>query len=64
MAIRMLFGVTLVVIGLIWCFQGLGAIGGYGMSGQGEWTVIGGITALIGVATLVGARRARHLDRS
>lgn len=59
MVVRIVVGVTLIVIGLVWCFQGLGTIEGYGMSGHGEWTVIGSLLVLAGAATLWGARKVR-----
>jgi pheromone shutdown protein TraB len=57
MGVRVVAGVAALVVGLIWIFQGLGAIDGYGMSGHGEWVLFGGILAIFGVALLVGARR-------
>ena len=59
---RIVLGVTLVLVGLVWCFQGLGTIDGYGMSGHGEWTVIGSVLVLLGAATLWGARRSARPD--
>ncbi len=62
MGVRVLAGVAALVVGLIWVFQGLGAIDGYGMSGQGEWVLFGGILAIFGVALLAGARRSSDPD--
>lgn len=59
MAIRILFGVTLLVTGVVWFFQGTGAIDGYGMSGHGEWSVIGSVLIALAIGLLVGARRLR-----
>ena len=56
MALRVVLGIALLTVGLVWVFQGLGTIDGYGMSGHGEWTVIGGVLVLAGGATLWGAR--------
>ncbi len=61
MALRILFGVTLLVTGIVWFFQGIGAIEGYGMTGHGEWSVIGAVLIVIAVGLLAGARR-RHDD--
>lgn len=57
MALRILFGVTLLLTGVVWFFQGVGAIEGYGMTGHGEWSVIGAVLIVIAVGLLAGARR-------
>jgi hypothetical protein len=57
MAIRVLMAVTLLVVGVVWILQGLDVLGGYGMSGHIEWTVIGSILVVIAGALLAGARR-------
>lgn len=57
MALRVLFGVTLLVTGIVWFFQGIGAIEGYGMTGHVEWSVIGAVLIVIAVGLLAGARR-------
>ena len=57
MAIQVLMAFTLLAIGVVWILQGLDVLGGYGMSGQIEWTVIGAILVVIAIALLVGARR-------
>jgi hypothetical protein len=62
MGVRVLAGVAALVVGLIWIFQGLGAIDGYGMSGHGEWVLFGAILAIFGLALLAGARRASGPD--
>ena len=50
-------GVLMVVIGAVWTFQGLGVIGGSGMSGVETWAVVGPLVAGLGVAlTYVGIR--------
>jgi hypothetical protein len=54
-------GVVLVLIGLLWTLQGLGVIGGGGMSGKTMWAVIGPIVALIGLGLAVfGVRGNRQ----
>lgn len=58
MGVRVVAGIVAVLVGLVWVFQGLGAIDGYGMSGHGEWVLFGGILVVFGIALLVGARRA------
>ncbi|TWP38141.1 hypothetical protein [Leekyejoonella antrihumi] len=53
-------GVALILAGVIWMLQGLGAIGGSSMSGNTKWAVIGPIVALIGIGiTGAGLRRRR-----
>jgi hypothetical protein len=59
MAVRILIGVTLVLVGLVWALQGLDVLGGSGMSGHIVWTFIGAIVILLGAATLQGARKLR-----
>jgi hypothetical protein len=50
-------GGILVVIGLIWFFQGIGVLGGSVMSGVVLWAVIGPIVAIAGIALIVRSRR-------
>jgi len=57
MLLRRIIGVVLVVVGGVWIAQGTGALGGSFMTGEGLWTVIGAITALFGIALLIGAAR-------
>jgi len=42
-------GVILALFGLIWALQGFGVLGGSPMSNTTTWSIIGPITALIGV---------------
>jgi uncharacterized membrane protein HdeD (DUF308 family) len=56
---RVIIGVVLVLTGAVWIGQGVGAIGGSFMTGQAAWAVIGAICVFLGVALLIGARRAR-----
>ena len=57
MAIRLLMAGTLLLVGVVWILQGLDVLGGYGMSGHIEWTVIGAILVAVAIGLLVGARR-------
>ena len=57
--LRLVLGVVLVLVGLLWTLQGLDIVGGSGMSGVAIWAVIGPFVALIGVVVALGAR-ARH----
>jgi hypothetical protein len=60
MVARVVVGVVLLAVGLVWIFQGTGALGGSFMSGEAIWAVIGVVVGLVGVALLVGAARARR----
>jgi hypothetical protein len=59
MWIRGIAGVLLCLIGAVWIAQGTDVLHGSGMSGQGQWAVIGGIVALIGLALFAWAWRIR-----
>ena len=47
------FGLIVALFGLIWAMQGFGVLGGSPMSNTTTWSVIGPITALIGIAVAV-----------
>ena len=64
MLARRIIGIVLVVVGGVWIAQGTGALGGSFMTGEGLWTVIGVITALFGIALLLGAARDAKRDRT
>jgi hypothetical protein len=55
--VTLVLGGILVVIGLIWFFQGIGVLGGSVMSGVVLWAVIGPIVAIAGVALILRGRR-------
>jgi hypothetical protein len=58
--IRLIGGVLLLLVGVVWTLQGSGAMGGDAMSGKAQWLVIGLLVAVVGVVLLVGgARRLR-----
>jgi len=57
MAIRVVLATVLVAVGVVWILQGLDVLGGYGMSGHIEWTVIGAILIAVAAGLLLGARR-------
>jgi hypothetical protein len=63
MGARIGIGVVTVLVGVVWILQGLDIRKGDGMSGHGEWAVIGSILVLFGGALLLGAWRMRA-DRS
>jgi hypothetical protein len=48
----------LILIGLVWFFQGIGVLPGSVMTGQTRWALYGGLAVLIGCASLIlGLRR-------
>jgi drug/metabolite transporter superfamily protein YnfA len=46
-------GLLLALFGLIWALQGFGVLGGSPMSNTTTWSIIGPITALIGIVIAV-----------
>jgi uncharacterized membrane protein len=55
--IRRIIGTVLVAVGGVWIAQGTGALGGSFMTGEGFWTFMGVLAALLGIALLVGSAR-------
>jgi len=58
MRARMILGVVLVAIGVVWFFQGIGVIHGSFMTGQVLWAVIGVIAVFLGGSLVRGSRRS------
>ena len=56
----LLLGVLILVVGLIWTFQGLGYLEGSAMSGEETWAVIGPAVAGLGVAMIIVVTRPRR----
>lgn len=56
---RVLGGVLLVLVGLLWTGQGVGWIGGSPMTGVTLWAVVGPVVTLVGAALLAAAWRRR-----
>jgi hypothetical protein len=54
---RGIAGVVLCLTGAVWIAQGTDVLHGSGMSGHGQWAVIGGVLALVGLALLAWAWR-------
>jgi hypothetical protein len=46
----LVFGVILVLLGLVWILQGTGVLGGSSMSGHAQWAIIGAVLAVAGAA--------------
>jgi uncharacterized membrane protein HdeD (DUF308 family) len=57
---RGIAGGVLCLVGALWIAQGTDAVHGSGMSGHGQWTVIGIIVLVIGLALLAWAWRIRR----
>jgi len=57
--IVVILGVVVALFGLLWALQGFGVVGGSPMSNTTTWSIIGPITALVGIAIAVGAARRR-----
>ena len=55
-----IFGILLILSGVVWFFQGIGVLPGSFMTGQTFWAVAGFLTVVAGVALV---RRRRHLRR-
>ena len=48
-------GIVLLLVGVLWILQGVGIVGGSFMTGRSEWSMIGGLTAAVGIALFVWA---------
>ncbi|MDI1290749.1 MAG: hypothetical protein PSX37_12460 [bacterium] len=51
-AIRLVIGIVVIIVGVIWFLQGIGTIGNSSMSGSTFWA-IAGVVAVIGGAVLI-----------
>lgn len=51
-------GIILIVFGCIWILQGFSILPGSFMYGQIRWSIIGGITVIIGIALMIAAKRS------
>jgi hypothetical protein len=57
---RIVVGLVLAVLGLLWTLQGFDVLGqDGGMNGQGEWIVIGVIAVIAGLALAATGYRSR-----
>lgn len=61
---RAIGGAVLTLVGLLWILQGTNVIGGSGMSGHGQYAVLGVIVGAIGVWLLQGAIWLREESRT
>jgi hypothetical protein len=64
--IRVIGGILLLLVGLLWILQGSGSMGSSGgMNGKSQWLVIGVVVAAVGLVLLAaGVRRLRTGKRS
>lgn len=60
MRIRLLLGLLLVLVGLVWIGQGIGLIGNSFMSGDPAWAVIGLFTLGIGMVLVAWGIRGER----
>ncbi|HVB00540.1 MAG TPA: hypothetical protein VNE42_04685 [Acidimicrobiales bacterium] len=60
MWVRGIIGVVLCLIGAVWIAQGTGALHGSGMSGHGQYAVLGVVVIAIGLVLLMWAKHVRR----
>ena len=56
-------GVILVLIGIVWFFQGINVLLGSFMSGNSLYAVLGGVLVVLGSLLLVFTNRPRGSDK-
>ena len=56
---RLVLGLALVLVGLVWFLQGVGVLGGSVMSGVTLWAVVGPAVALVGLSIALSGRGGR-----
>ncbi len=62
--VRLIVGILLGLIGLVWLGQGLNLLKGSMMTGQTQWAVIGAVLVIVAAWLLWGVARARGWVRS
>jgi hypothetical protein len=62
--VKLVVGILLGLIGLVWVGQGLNLIKGSGMTGQLQWAVIGAVLIVIAAWLLWGFARDRAQVRT
>ncbi|HET7596115.1 MAG TPA: hypothetical protein VFK15_04230 [Burkholderiales bacterium] len=56
--VRLVVGIVLALLGILWILQGADLLGGSGgMNGQTIWIVIGAIVLIVGLVVLAPLRR-------
>jgi hypothetical protein len=59
--IRLVVGIVLALLGILWILQGADLLGGSGgMNGKGIWIVIGAVVLIAGLVVLAPLRRRQH----
>ncbi len=56
--VGMVIGVLLVLLGMLWFFQGINVLPGSFMSGQTRWAIYGALCGIAGIAVIVVSRRS------
>ena len=54
---KLVIGVLLLLVGLVWALQGVDVLGGSGMSGHSLWLFIGAVVAALGLWLVYGSLR-------
>ncbi|WP_460401384.1 hypothetical protein [Actinophytocola sediminis] len=58
--VSVIVGLAAVLVGGVWALQGVGVLGGSGMSNSPTWLAIGAVVAVAGLVAIVwGARGGR-----
>jgi len=52
-----IFGILLVLVGVVWFFQGIGVLPGSFMTGEDFWAVAGFLTVILGIVLIRSWRR-------
>ena len=58
-----IFGILLILSGVVWFFQGIGVLPGSLMTGQTFWAVAGFLTVVAGVALVRRWRRGARAEK-
>ncbi len=59
-----IFGILLIVVGVVWFFQGIGVLPGSFMTGQTFWAVAGFLAVISGIALVRTWRREGKAESS
>jgi hypothetical protein len=58
-----ILGILLILIGIVWIFQGINILPGSFMSGHIQYTFLGAVVDIIGLGLLVYTNRSREPRR-
>ncbi len=56
-----ILAILLLLVGVVWVLQGTNVLLGSVMTGQSQWTIIGAIALVIGIALLIVANYRKSL---